>query len=134
MYTLPTKEITMKTKKWSEPKILLVVSVAKVLDAVGILGLKLIRDMEETDPNEWYQKWIAIADDFESALMVMHEMETRYRRLFDTLMFPLPDGVSAVEVPNPLREEPTKKRTSKDEGAYGDETEGDTSIPDEPPF
>lgn len=115
-------------------QVMTTISVRDVLDSVGILGVKLIKDMENTDPNDWYEKWLEMKDDFETSLVVMGMMEKRYRSLFGVLMYDLPDGTGAVAVANPLREPKTKKRTSDEDSASGDVNGGDSIIDDKPPF
>jgi hypothetical protein len=124
----------MSKRRIRKQEVITTISVARAMDSVGILGLKLLQDMETIDPNDWYDMWLHMKDNFELALLVMAEAENKYKALFRVLMIELPDGIGAIEVKNPLNEDKEKERPSKKDDAQSSDLGFDTIIDGDLPF
>jgi hypothetical protein len=99
----------------------------EALRGVGVGLYALHFRLAELDPNEWYSTWREVVDEIYVYSAILSVLYPLAEEELESKIVQLPEGVYALNVPNPFFEQ--KRKTPAQKG-----TEVDTSLWDEPPF
>ncbi len=94
-----------------------------------------VTEIEELDPNQWYETWVRRNDHLWICLGVLQSFLDQNETYLKDLNVTLPDHIGVLRVPNPHYKPRTLSRPTEDAGLDNVAQEGTDSLPpDEYPF